>query len=211
MYKKGLRNSRTEVPTPEAGALLSGLITVPTSTRGICVRAYTLRGEERRKEKKREKKEREREEVTKERVGRKRGEGERCNIARRGLFYTCALCTHTRERHSVTCNTQVRRTLLSACKARFYVRSNAEPAGFVRKSQSSYMHASQSRENCHNDDISQRKADVVVQIRPMNRYPTYIYDKGLYFLYIVYICREKYLYQLSRLITSTKDSIIRMC
>lgn len=51
--KKGLRNSRTEVPTPEAGALLSGLITVPTSTRGICVRAYTLRGE---KEGEREKK-----------------------------------------------------------------------------------------------------------------------------------------------------------
>lgn len=45
------------MPTPEAGALLSGLITVPTSTRGICVRAYTLRGE---KEGERGKKERER-------------------------------------------------------------------------------------------------------------------------------------------------------
>ena len=45
--KKGLRNSRTKVPTPEAGALLSGLITLPTSTRGICVRVYTLRREHR--------------------------------------------------------------------------------------------------------------------------------------------------------------------
>lgn len=43
--KKGLRNSRTKVPTPEAGALLSGLITLPTSTRGICVRVYTFRRE----------------------------------------------------------------------------------------------------------------------------------------------------------------------
>lgn len=167
------------MPTPEAGALLSGLITVPTSTRGICVRAYTLRGEERRKEKKRD---REKGGGGDEGEGRKQGEGERCNIARRGLFYTCASCMRTRERHSVTCNTQMRRTLLSACKARFYVRSNAEPAGFVRKSQSGYMHASQSRQNCSGDDISQRKADVVVQIRPTNRC-TYIYNrkKGLHF------------------------------
>jgi len=69
--KKGLRNSRTEVPTPEAGALLSGLITVPTSTRGICVRAYTLRGEkEREKERERQREGGEREkEKKREREG----------------------------------------------------------------------------------------------------------------------------------------------
>lgn len=80
------------MPTPEAGALLSGLITVPTSTRGICVRAYTLRGE---KEGEREKKEREREtgEGSETRGGR-----ERCNIARRGLFMRARMCTPGRPR-----------------------------------------------------------------------------------------------------------------
>lgn len=70
--------------------MLSGLITVPTSTRGICVRAYTLRGE----------KEREKKSV-RGRRGRVGNEGwererERCNIARRGLFMRAR--TYTRGR-----------------------------------------------------------------------------------------------------------------
>jgi len=89
------------VPTPEAGALLSGLITVPTSTRGICVRAYTLRGErERERERERGKKEREREREGG--VGSDtRGRRGRCNIARRGLFMRARTYTHGRPRYDV--------------------------------------------------------------------------------------------------------------
>lgn len=103
--KKGLRNSRTEVPTPEAGALLSGLITVPTSTRGICVHAYTQR------------KERERETVWSETKGR---EGKRCNTVRCGVFMR--VCTDEQLSDAHRCADS-----LSACKARFCVRSNTVP------------------------------------------------------------------------------------
>jgi len=55
-----------------------------------------------------------------------------------------SMYTHGRPRCGVTHTQVCARGPLSACKARFYVRSNAEPTGFIRKSQSSYIHASHS-------------------------------------------------------------------
>jgi len=89
--------------------LLSGLITVPTSTRGICVRAYTLRGEEEReKETEREKGEKEREKEKKREREREVGGGvgnegrkRRCNIARLGPSLCVSAYMYTRERFAV--------------------------------------------------------------------------------------------------------------
>lgn len=103
--KKGLRNSPTKVPTPEAGALLSGLITLLTSTRGhICVRVYTLR---------REKENRENTEIE----GKRREEraSERKREKRRD--------TTPRKLLRLYENLHKNGLPLSACKARFYVRS----------------------------------------------------------------------------------------